>query len=67
MFPLSSHSPKSSRSLKNFDVSSLISMIYLTFLQVYPLSPTTISIGFCKIDLANYSTFLGKVAENMTV
>jgi len=36
-------------------------------LHVYPLVPTTISIGFYKIDLAIASTFLGNVAENITV
>lgn len=32
----------------------------------WPLPPTIHSIGFLKTRFANYSTFLGKVAENIT-
>jgi hypothetical protein len=45
----------------------MISIIYSIFLETYPLLPTTISIGFVNIRLAKLSTFLGKVAENITV
>lgn len=67
ILPFSFHNPKISSNLKNLVVSSLTSTICSTFLQACPLLPTRISTGFVNILRARFYTFLGKVAENITV
>ena len=65
--PLSCQAPRISNSLLSFVVSSLTSIIWVIFLQAYPLDPTITSIGLINAVLAKFSTFLGKVALNITV
>lgn len=65
--PFSYHSPKTSNNLRILLSSDLTSINCSIFVQAYPFDPTIISTGLSIKFLAKVSTFLGKVAENITV